>query len=245
MLTRDQRLDAARASIDYITGRPEAEQHVEVTNCPGWTVYNAAAHVGRVLVAWEGMINSGPGEEGARDRAYEVSNARPHGAPMSDLRAWAHSAIDALEGPTRQCFFSMTGGVGDTDLWTWHAPSELGVHRLDVEAALGHQHAMSVPEAVDATTYAATYFLPMMRTVTEIDPGALALELLDAGGSVASTVEIASDAGPVATVRGPAVQVLLAVWGRPHTDVEVTGDGQVWAGWRELPSQAFQFGTWD
>ena len=245
MLTRDERLATAREAIDYITGRSNAEQGVDVPNCPGWSVYNAAVHVGRVLVAWEGMINSGPGEEGARDRAYEVSNAKPPGAPMTDLAAWAHSAIDALEGPRRECFFSMTGGVGDTDLWAWHAPSELGVHRLDVEAALGHEHSMTPTQAQDAIAYAAAYFMPMMRSVTGMDPGALTLELLDTAETVPAIVEIRSDSARSATIRGPAVHVLLGLWGRPHGELVVSGHRDVWEGWRALPAQAFQFGTWD
>ncbi len=44
----------------------------------------------------------------------------------------------------------------------------------------------------------------------------------------------------------PAIQVLLGLWGRPHTGIDVTdGDPEVWQQWRALPGEAFQFGTWD
>lgn len=50
---------------------------------------------------------------------------------------------------------------------------------------------------------------------------------------------------PVA-IEGPAIQVLLSLWGRAHHGVEQTGgDPAVLAAWRALPGQAFQFGTWD
>jgi hypothetical protein len=40
------------------------------------------------------------------------------------------------------------------------------------------------------------------------------------------------------------MQVLLALWGRPYSAVEVVeGDAMVLNRWRELPKQAFQFGT--
>ncbi|WP_420623542.1 hypothetical protein [Candidatus Poriferisodalis sp.] len=47
-------------------------------------------------------------------------------------------------------------------------------------------------------------------------------------------------------IEGPPVQVLLGLWGRPHSGIDVTdGDPAVWEQWRALPSEAFQFGTWD
>ena len=101
-------------------------------------------------------------------------------------------------------------------------------------------------EAVDATMYAARFFLPAMRRVTEVDPGSVTMELVGGDGAVAATAVLESDAGPGVTVRGPVDQVLLAIWGRSHSGVEVTdGDAAVWDAWRQLPSQAFQFGTWD
>lgn len=113
----------------------------------------------------------------------------------------AYAAIDRTAGAETECYFSMTGGPGTTAMWAWHAAAEIGVHRLDVEAALGHDHAMTVDESVDAATYVATYFMPAM-------------------------------------------QVLLALWGRPYSAVEVVeGDAMVLNRWRELPKQAFQFGT--
>ena len=46
--------------------------------------------------------------------------------------------------------------------------------------------------------------------------------------------------------EGPPIQVLLGLWGRPHSGIEVTaGDPEVWHQWRALPSEAFQFGAWD
>ena len=247
ILDHEQRLAAARDTIDYLMSRDEEEMAVAVTNCPGWTVYNAAVHVGKVSIAWEGMIGSTPTTPNAREKAYEVSFSKPEGSPVADLSAWAHSAIDALEDDIdRPCFFSMTGGEGTVGLWGWHAASELAVHRLDIADALRHTDVISDSEAVDATIYAAEFFLPAMRRVSGIDPGSVALDLLDGAGRTLHTARIASESDATVTVSGPAAQVLRAIWGRPHSDVDiVSGDPQVWDRWRELPSQEFQFGTWD
>lgn len=248
VLSHDARLDAARATIDYLMGRDDDEMARAVPNCPGWTVYNAAVHVGKVSIAWEGMINSSPDTPDARDKAYAVAFEQPEGSSVADLAAWAHSAVDALDTDDleRACFFSMTGGHGTVALWGWHASSELAVHRLDIADALGHSDVLADDEAIDATMYAARFFLPAMRRVTEVDPGSVTMELVGHDGAVAATAVLESDDGPDVTVRGPADQVLLAIWGRAHFGVEVTGgDPAVWDAWRELPSQAFQFGTWD
>ncbi|MGI9596034.1 MAG: maleylpyruvate isomerase N-terminal domain-containing protein [Acidimicrobiales bacterium] len=247
MLNHRERVEVARDAIDYLTGRDHAEMQLPVPNCPGWSVYNTAVHVGRVCVAWEQMMRCSPDDTTARDRAYEISGQRPPGADPAELASWAHSAIDFLAGDeSRECFFSMTGGHGTTGLWAWHAASEIGVHRLDVESALGHPHAISDRATVDSTTYACQFFLPAMRRVTGQDPGSVTAELLGADGRLLDTVKIESEPAAAVHLRGPAVQMLLALWGRPHVDIEVVdGDSEVLAGWRALPGASFQFGTWN
>ncbi len=245
MLTHIERLAAARGAVDYITGRDEAELDRPVPNCPGWTVYNAAAHIGRVAIAWQEMITATPDDPDSRARGYAKSAEHPAGTPVGELASWAHAALDELDGDVdRSCYFSMTGGEGTVGLWGWHAASELGIHRLDVEAALGHPHASTDEQALDAATYTCQFFLPAMRRVTEKDPGGMRVRLNSEDGATAETA-IESDSSDVAIIEGPPVQVLLALWGRGHTDVTVSGDPGVWHGWRALPGEAFQFGTWD
>lgn len=172
---------------------------------------------------------------------------RPAGADLAELASWAHSAIDFVAGDeSRECFFSMTGGHGTTGLWAWHAASEIGVHRLDVEDALGHDHQLSDDAAEDSATYACEYFLPAMRRVVGEDPGSLTVDLLGAGARTTKTISIESTSDAAVQIRGPGVQVLLALWGRPYSDVEVVGgDVAVLDGWRALPGTSFQFGAWD
>ena len=249
-LDHSARIAAARSAIDYICDRSEAELAAPVPNCPGWTVYNAASHIGRVGIAWEEMITSAPEDPESRARGYERAGLKPTGTSTAELASWAHSAIDQLtDDLDRRCYFSMTGGEGDPRLWAWHAASELGMHRLDVEMALGHEHSMTPVQALDAADYTCRFFLQAMRRVLERDPGGLTARLVDAG-EVVGTVNIEplpETASPAAAaIEGPPIQVLLGLWGRPHSGIEVTdGDPEVWHQWRALPSEAFQFGAWD
>ena len=78
-LDHSARIAAARSAIDYICDRSEAELAVPVPNCPGWTVYNAASHIGRVGIAWEEMITSAPEDPESRARGYERPASSPPG----------------------------------------------------------------------------------------------------------------------------------------------------------------------
>lgn len=247
MLSHDERIATAKAVIDYICGRSADELTQPVPNCPGWTVYHAASHIGRVAIAWEAMILAKPDDPESRNRGYAEAETRPEGSPPADLASWAHQAVDHLVAdPETEAYFSMTGGHGTRALWAWHAATELGVHRLDVEAALGHLHAISDDQAVDALTYTVEFFLPAMRRATNEDPGAMTLQPTAADGTDLEPIALESASADTVTLKGPTVELLLAVWGRPHIDVAaIDGDAGVLEGWRALPGKAFQFGAWD
>lgn len=251
MVSHQERLDSARDSIGYICSRSAEQMTLAVPNCPGWTVYNAAVHVGRVGVAWHAMIQATPDDPDSRVRGYADAESRGSGHSPDVLASWALAAVDALDTPDgdldRACYFSMTGGHGTVGLWGWHAAAELGMHRLDIEAAVGDDYSMSDEQAADAIEYTANYFLPAMARVTENDPGALDVVAMRDGAIVSTTAIRAADndQAALATVTGAPVDVLLAMWGRPHGPIDVRGSSQVAKAWHVLPSTAFQFGTWD
>lgn len=247
MLNHDERVATAREVVAYLASRTPQEMSAQVPNCPGWTVRNALVHVGRVGIAWRSMMLATPEDPDSRVRGYAEADLKPEGASADEVASWAYSALDVLHGDVdRLCYFSMSGGSGTVGDWAWHCSTELSIHRLDVESALDQQYSMTDAQAIDAISYSCELFLPAFRRVTESDPGALRLQLLDAAGSVIATDETQSDAGRSVVVRGPAVEVLLAMWGRANVDVEVVhGDPGVLSDWAALPSRAFQFGTWE
>ena len=246
MLRQEKRIQTARAAVDYVTSRPSDQLVVAVPNCPGWTVYNAAVHICRASVFWEYMMAYPPTDTDARSKALRRVTELPTGVEPAELASWAHRALDqmATDDPT-PVYFSMTGGAGTAALWAWHAASEIGIHRLDVEAALNHPHQITDAEALDSALYAAEYFMPALRVDASEDPGEVTMELLaDTGGLVGSAV-IGSASAHRVTMRGPSAQVLLAIWGRPHEHVVVSsGDPAVLEAWQALPGKVKQFGTW-
>ncbi len=246
MLSYEKRLSLAHEAIDYLMGRSDDEMSQPVPNCPGWTVRNAAVHVGRVGVFWEEMMGCSPNDTEARNRALTTLKNLPEGVATDQLAQWAHSSIDAVsDDASRECYFSITGGPGNAGLWAWHAATEIGVHRLDVEAALGHTPAITAEEAADGVAYACAFFLPAFRNAAGEDPGRVDVGLTDAGSRRAGS-QVESDSSAFVSVEGPSVQMLLALFGRPATDVEIVdGDLSVWERWLGLPAENYQFGTWD
>ncbi len=218
-----------------------------VPNCPGWSVYNAAVHVGRVGIAWRSMILATPDEPDSRTRGYAEAEARGTGQAPDVLASWAHQAIDEMESDLdRPCYFSMTGGAGTVGLWGWHAASELAVLRLDIQDALGERQQLTDDIACDAIDYACEYFLPAMARVTATNPGALGIAAERSDGRVhQKLVAVDGDDGEVTTLSGSPVDVLLTLWGRPHGPIQTAGPAHVADGWFVLPASAFQLGTWD
>ena len=95
MLDVTQRTEIARSAIDYITCRSSAEMEMPVPNCPGWSLYNAAVHVGRTCVFWHEMSQCPREDATARDRALAKMVGLPEAVPADELAQWGHAMLDA------------------------------------------------------------------------------------------------------------------------------------------------------
>ncbi len=241
------RIDATRAAVSYLAERATTSGTTRVPNTPAWTVAEVATHVGWALAFWRHMMDSAPDDPTARDRALADTPPFPSGLGPDEFLGlvdpiFEHMATDEHA----ECYVSMAGGPGTLGLWARHALSEIGVHRMDVEAALGEPNQITVDEARDAVGYVAEFVLPSFRRMAGEDPGPLTVEPTTADGEVLES-HIIDSAGPnAALVRGPASQLLLALWGRPHHGVEVRhGSERTWRSWLELPTRTFQFASDD
>lgn len=247
MLTHQERIDTARSAVEYICGRSDDELRQPVPNCPGWSVYHAASHIGRVAFAWKAMILATPDDPESRNRGYAEADRLPAGTDTATLAASAHDAIDQLvDDPDTAAYFSMTGGHGTRRMWASHAATELGIHRLDVESALGHDYSMTEVQAADALAYSFEFFLPGMANAADANPGSVTLIPLGIDSNELTSTTMETDGEGAVTLRGSGVDLLLALWGRAHESVEVVdGDPAVLDEWRSVPATAIQFGAWD
>ncbi|GAA3946333.1 hypothetical protein Aau02nite_71860 [Amorphoplanes auranticolor] len=200
-----------------------------VPGCPDWSLRDLVAHLGSVQRFWAEVIAAGPA-----DSAPEFVT----GDPTGDLVEWSAEStrvlIDALRvaGPDRDC-------------WTWWGASEApmtssAVARHQVQEAAVHawdaQETVGKPEPIPAGVAVDTIDELLVVTLGSIGawphrPSRIALSavegptwLVDLTPSGAKSGPAASGE-PLATMRGSASDLVLAVYKRiPLESIEVDGD---------------------
>lgn len=212
-----------------------------VPTCPGWTVARLVGHLGRVHTWATGFLVAGPDAEG------DVSwgERPPEGAA---LLPWYRDRLDGLlaeldrhdPGEPARSFI----GAGTAAFWFRRQAHELAVHRWDAEHAIAPGAAspfdaalaadgidewlgVFVPrwlarrdEPVPAALVGATLHVHCTDDALAAGTGEWLLRVTDQG----CEVERAHAKGDAA-LRGPASDLLLAVWHRvPLDSLDVVGD---------------------
>ncbi|WP_336923022.1 maleylpyruvate isomerase family mycothiol-dependent enzyme [Aquipuribacter sp. SD81] len=196
-----------------------------VPTCADWTVADLLDHLG----------------EGYRRAAASVGAAsEPDVPPPADGPREAHEHLQAVLGAAGATAPAWTwdGTDATAGFWSRRMAHETAVHRVDVELAAGLE-----PEPDDAL--AADGVDELLRVFAAGDwsdlpqPGPPATVVLRVPGGRAWTVRaeptslavVDGAAGPHdehgpadATVRARAGALLLWLWGRPHGDLDVSGD---------------------
>lgn len=240
-------MDAAlhRAAIVTEGGRVAAlapdTLDLAVPTCPGWTVARLVGHLGRVHTWAAGFLAAGPDAEG------DVSSGErpPEGAA---LLAWYGERLDGLlaeldrhePGEPARSFI----GAGTAAFWFRRQAHELAVHRWDAEHAVtaGAAHPIEPALAADGIDEWLEVFVPRFLARREepvpadLVGATLHVHCTDDGLAAGSgewllrvtehgcEVERAHAKGDAA-LRGPASDLLLAVWHRiPLDGLDVIGD---------------------
>jgi uncharacterized protein (TIGR03083 family) len=219
------------AWLDELTVWFEAlsiEDHrVPVPTCPGWDVGNVIAHFAYgAILFWLvpsarqrfdhldfGTIEHGLGDGGG---------VRLFPGAMRSLAAVLRS-----HDPAHPC----ASVVGRQEIGTVArlAATEVGMHRLDCEGALGRPRSMSTVQALDGLAFTTAVWWPTFAGQGDPPGGTLAL-VGDGQRYVAGT-------GPeVARITGSALDVLAAAWGRPAS-VAVEGDAAAATWWTTLTAR--------
>lgn len=196
---------------------------------PEWTARDLVVHLGTVHRWVTGVLRAGA----AGDTSPPPS---PHHPPHDDLHGWFALGLTELVATLRttdpdQPTWHMSPAADTARDWAHRQASEHLVHRLDLEAAAGLEHAPVDPDV------AADGVGELLRVV--VPRWAHTAPLVDARATVRVEAEdtrhrwtvavrdgvVDPDAGgvPDATLTGTAGQLLLRLWGRP-AEVGVTGD---------------------
>jgi uncharacterized protein (TIGR03083 family) len=202
-----------------------------VPSCPGWTVEDLAFHLGWTHGFWA--------EIAARQLLSPNDVEEPSRPPADELLAWARERTTHLEAALAQT-------DPGTTVWTW-APAqdvafivrrmahETAVHRWDAERAAGEARPIEPELASDGVDEFLNVMLLEPRFSSAPIHGSVHLHATDTPGEWlvreqedGTLVVTAEHAKGDAAVRGPASDLVLALWGRVAPDaLDVIGDREV------------------
>jgi uncharacterized protein (TIGR03083 family) len=224
----DDRSAALRAAV---SAAPDLE--ARVPGCPAWNLKDLVLHLGHVQRFWAVVLAAGEAD------APPPRESIPGAVPAGDLLEWSAESTELL--------LAALGAAGaDAPSWTWwpsaagprsssavarHQVAEAGVHAWDAQDAIGSPTPVPEPVALDAVaeflqvTYGAEGSWPELGAQVEFvaDEGiSWVLDLSELG----ARLDPPDSAGSTdATVRGPASDILLALYGRiPLSRLTIRGD---------------------
>jgi uncharacterized protein (TIGR03083 family) len=232
-------LDAVRRDGDAMLHAAGRDPAAPVPTCPGWATTDLLAHVGRI---YRYVARQARSPERVPDDSTEVP-ADEVAAATADALAELLVVLAELD-PAAPAWNWARDEPNVAAFWPRRMALETVVHRYDAEAATGTPAPIPAELACDGVEEVLTTFLPARRGrskepltgtahlhATDAPPGApggrtveseWTLEFGPAGATVLRHGHEKADAA----LRGPAGQLLLAVWGRP-AELERFGDPEI------------------
>jgi uncharacterized protein (TIGR03083 family) len=224
-------LESTRRDGQALADIAEGNLALQVPSCPDWVVADLVWHLGEVHHFWTTVA-----ERRLADYAEVGEIARPADA---ELIAWYRAGLGHL--------LAVLEGVDPgTAVWTW-APQkdvafivrrmahETAVHRWDADAATGGPSPIDAELASDGVDEFLEFFSSRRRPDAAPLDGTVHLHCTDVAGEWvvregdgdALEVERRHEKGDAA-LRGPASDLLLALWRRVPLDaLDVVGDRDV------------------
>jgi uncharacterized protein (TIGR03083 family) len=225
----------------FATLAATADPDTPVPTCPGWSLKQLFRHVGRGD-RWAATIV----RTGAVADPREVADGRPpEGGLVEWLRGGPRAVLDAVAevGPDAPVW-TFTGPQ-PASWWIRRREHEVLVHRADAAFALGLDYPLPAERAADGLSEYLGLLAarkPDPADAALADGATLHLHATDDGlGAAGEWLVRGAERGVVwehghgkgdVAVRGPAVDLLLAVMRRrPADSVETVGDAAVWLRW--------------
>jgi uncharacterized protein (TIGR03083 family) len=202
-----------------------------VPSCPGWTVEDLLFHLGWTHGFWA--------EIAARRLLSPNEVEEPPRPPTGELLAWSRDRTAHLQA-------ALAEADPETTVWTWARAQDVAfivrrmahetcVHRWDAERAAGEARPIEPELASDGVDEFLNVMLLEPRFSSAPIDGSVHLHATDTPGGWlvreqddGTLVVTAEHAKGDAALRGPASDLLLALWGRVATDaLDVIGDRAV------------------
>lgn len=215
-----------------------AADDAPVPGCPDWTVRDLVGHLGGVQRFWATIVAAGPPDGPTHGPPAGMESPIPDG----DLTAWYAESTGLLRA-------ALEAAGPDAGCWAWWAASpapatagavarhqvqEAAVHARDAQEAVDRAEPIPAGIALDGVaeflvvgfgSCGAWPDKPARVAVQADEGGSWVVDLTSAGAAV---VDGATGPTPDASLRGPASDLLLALYGRRSLDaVGVDGDRAV------------------
>jgi uncharacterized protein (TIGR03083 family) len=222
-MPRDDYLQVIRREGEALLGAAEQAPGAKIRGCPGWDMGDLLWHVATVHNFWASIVEG----KTAHPSDY-VQPPRPDaGALPSFARAQLDNAVRVL-----------SDADPDTEVRTWandqtagwvtrRMAHETAVHRWDAEEAAGLDARLDPELASDGVDE----FLSIFLFDKPVDAGSVHLHATDTAGEwlvrfgFGAPVVTREHAKGDAALRGPASDLILALWKRvPVDQLEVIGD---------------------
>ncbi len=214
------RVDVVGEHHRFFADLTDAELATAVPACPGWTVNDVVRHVGAFAYAcccWYDTDDLGGVDPLAfnlarRDDVRDESLQRL-GAELSRLH---QCLVD--RGPSDAVWGYL--GMDDSDWLALHCACEWGLHRHDVEVALGRSPSLVADRASDALRWTTGFVFPLNWHFARVDP----FPTIRLRSPSQGIDYLCGDGAPAAELSGDAHDLLLHLWRRPHGAVVIQGD---------------------
>ncbi len=231
--TRDLSAQFAEVSMAHLDA--------PIDHLDGWTVRDLVAHLGGVYVY--ATVN-------AQAASTEPTRPGPEArAPEGDaIAGWfadrTNTLVATLESVPLDQQSWTHAGMQRAGWWRRRMAHETAVHLWDAQAAAGSAQPIDgdfaadgideffeVSRDVNAAQSRHTYPAESLHLHRSDGPG----EWMIQRGASETDLAVTHEHGKGdAAVRGPASELLLWIWGRPVSDIEIFGDESVAAAWRSL-----------
>jgi uncharacterized protein (TIGR03083 family) len=242
----DDRSAALRAAVTAAS-----DNSARVPGCPAWNLRDLVLHLGRVQRFWSVVVAAGPADRPPPLEA--VPEPEPTGDLLEWSAGSTRLLLAALgdAGPDAPSWtwWPTSGAPQTVAAVARHQVEEAGVHAYDAQDAIGKPEPVPAAVAVDGVaeflqvTFGAEgpWLHPPARVAFTADEGpSWVLDLSEAGaaldparpgpaadapGSGAALHSPGARGGVAATVRGPASDILLALYSRiPLSRLQIDGD---------------------
>jgi uncharacterized protein (TIGR03083 family) len=222
-MQRDDYLQVLRREGDALLAAAATAPAADVRGCPEWDMSDLLWHVAWVHNFWATVVG-----QRLTDPSSYVQPPRPD---ASALLSFAREQLDFAQR-------ALTEPDPDTEVWTWtsdHSAAwitrrmahETAVHRWDAEDAAGLDARIDPALASDGVDEFLSFFL----FDKPVDGGSVHLHATDTPGEwlvrfgAGAPVVTREHAKGDAALRGPASDLILALWKRVPLDrLEVIGD---------------------